>query len=82
MFLLTISLNLKGNVEHFGTMVEDLLIEGLTVAAWVSLWAAFANLIFKLTRIISEIRIYRRIAGIHVIFKTSNFSRTLHAKKY
>ena len=60
-------------------MMQELLVEGLTVAAWVSLWAAFASLIFELASIIADIRIYRRIAGREVIFKTSNFSKTLQA---
>lgn len=79
MFLLTISMTFKGGMEHFGVMMQELLVEGLTVAAWVSLWAAFASLIFELASIIADIRIYRRIAGREVIFKTSNFSKTLQA---
>jgi len=79
MFLLTISMTFRGGMEHFGVMMQELLVEGLTVAAWVSLWAAFASLIFELASIIADIRIYRRIAGREVVFKTSNFSKTLQA---
>lgn len=79
MFLLTISMTFRGGMEHFGVIMQELLVEGLTVAAWVSLWAAFASLIFELASIIADIRIYRRIAGREVIFKTSNFSKTLQA---
>jgi len=81
MFLLTISMTFRGSTDHFSGMMQDLLVEGLTIAAWVSLWAAFASLIFELARIISDIRIYRRIAGREVVFKSSNFSRTLHASE-
>ncbi|MBW2465790.1 MAG: hypothetical protein JRF02_00685 [Deltaproteobacteria bacterium] len=80
MFLLIISLNIRGSAEQFGALMQELLVEGLTVAAWVSLWTAFASLIFELTGIISDIRIYRRIAGLQVIFKTSNFSKAFNAK--
>ncbi len=79
MFLLTISMTFRGGMEHFGVIMQELLVEGLTVAAWVSLWAAFASLIFELASIIADIRIYRRIAGREVVFKTSNFSKTLQA---
>ena len=79
MFLLTISMTFRGSTEHFGVMMQELLVEGLTIAAWVSLWAAFAGMIFELAGIIADIRIYRRIAGREVVFKTSSFSKTLHA---
>ncbi|MGB3647309.1 MAG: hypothetical protein WBD61_10200 [Desulfobulbales bacterium] len=79
MFLLTISMTLKGNMEHLSSVLQELMIEGLTVAAWVSLWSAFARLIFELGSIIVDIRIFRRIASREVVFKTSNLSKTLHA---
>ena len=78
MFLVTISMTFRGSTEHFGVMMQELLVEGLTIAAWVSLWAAFAGMIFELASIIADIRIYRRIAGREVVFKSSNFSKTLH----
>ena len=79
MFLLMMSLTLKVNIGHLSGVIQELMIEGLTVAAWVSLWSAFVGLIFELAEIISDIRIFRRIAGREVVFKTSNLSRTLHA---
>jgi hypothetical protein len=78
MFLLSISMTLKGNMEHLSGVLQELMIEGLTVAAWVSLWSAFARLIFELGSIIVDIRIFRRIASREVVFKTSNLSKTLH----
>ena len=79
MLLLTISMSLKGNLGHLSGVMQELLVEGLTVAAWVSLWSSFGGLIFKLAGIISDIRIYRRIATREVVFKTGNLSRTLHS---
>ena len=79
MALLTLSMTLKGNMELLGGMMQELTIEGLTVAAWVSLWSAFAGLIFELAKIIGDIRIYRRIASREVVFKTSNLTRKLHS---
>ena len=69
MFLLALSMTLKGNTEHLRGVMQELIIEGLTVAAWVSLWSAFARLIFDLGSIIVDIRIYRRIATREVVFK-------------
>ncbi len=70
MFLLTVSIILQGSTELLSDMMQDLIIEGLTVAAWVSLWSSFAILIFEFTGTIADIRIYRRIAGREVIFKS------------
>ncbi len=70
MFLLTVAIVLKGNTKLLSDMMQDLIIEGLTVAAWVSLWSSFAILIFEFTGTIADIRIYRRIAGREVIFKS------------
>jgi hypothetical protein len=67
MFLLAISMTLKGSAENLSGVVQELMTEGLTIAAWVSLWAAFANLIFELAGIIGNIRIFRRIASREVI---------------
>jgi len=79
MFLLTISLSLGGNMAYVSGMLREVMVEGLTVAAWVSLWSAFGGLIFELASIVGNIRIYRRIASREVVFKTSKLSRTLHA---
>lgn len=78
MFLLTVTMSLKGNLGQVSPFTRELLTEGLTVAAWVSLWHAFANLIFEMTGIMADIRIYRRIAGREVLFKTTTLSRALH----
>jgi len=75
MFLLVISMTLKGNAGHLSGVMEELIIEGLTVAAWVSLWSAFANLIFELAGIIGNIRLFRRIADREVAFKTNILSK-------
>jgi len=77
MILLTISLNLRGGMENLSEMMRELMVEGLTVAAWVSLWTAFASMIFELTGIAANIRLYRRIAGREVVFKTPSLSKTI-----
>ena len=77
MFLLTVSIVLQGNSELLSDMIHDLVTEGLTVAAWVSLWSSFAILIFEFTGTIADIRIYRRIASREVIFKSSDSAATV-----
>jgi hypothetical protein len=67
-YLLVLSMVLAKNLGPAGGMVEKLVTEGLTVAAWVSMWNAFANVIFGFADIIGEIRTYRRIAGSEVLF--------------
>lgn len=69
MVLLTLSITLKGNMAHLSGMTQELMTEGLTIAAWVSLWSSFASLIFELTTIVNDIRIFRRIASREVVFK-------------
>ena len=71
-------MTLKENSGHLGGVLHELMTEGLTVAAWVSLWSAFARLIFELGSIITDIRVFRRIASREVIFKASNLAKTLH----
>ena len=71
MLLLTITKLLTGNLTHTSDVMQELTSEGLTVAAWVSLWSAFANLIFTLPDILGDIRTFRRIGSREVIFKVS-----------
>ena len=67
--LLAISMTMKGNTGQLRGVMLELMTEGLTVAAWVALWSAFAGLIFELAGIIKNIRIFRRIASREVVFK-------------
>jgi len=80
MFLLALSMLLKGNMEHVTGVIKELLTEGLTVAAWVSLWSAFASLIFELGRRISNIRLFRRIASREVVFKEREWARNSQSR--
>lgn len=43
--------------------------EGLVIGAWVSMWQAFANLLFQWGPLRQDIRIYRRIGAAPVIFQ-------------
>jgi hypothetical protein len=50
------------------SVLVHLLAEGLTIAAWVSLWEALATLLIHWTPLKSQLNIYRRIAHAEVIF--------------
>lgn len=82
MLFLALSMSLKGNMVHATGVAKELTTEGLTIAAWVSLWSAFANLLFELGRIVSDIRIYRRIASREVVFKEREWARNSPAAVY
>jgi hypothetical protein len=60
-------------------VMRELATEGLTIAAWVSLWSAFAGLIFELAGIVGNIRIFRRIASREVVFKEREPVKILQA---
>jgi hypothetical protein len=77
MLLLALSFLMKENMEQLSGVMLELMSEGLTVAAWVSLWNAFASLIFELSGSLADIKIYRRIASRDVVFKPNNMSRKL-----
>lgn len=66
--LTLLSLSLAGGALIGPRVFGNLLSEGLTIAAWVSMWQAFAQLIFDLPPHFHNIRIYKRIMWAQVIF--------------
>jgi hypothetical protein len=50
-------------------ITRNILTEGITVAAWVLLWEAFANLILEWHPLRENIKIYKRILTSDVLFK-------------
>lgn len=53
------------------SMLNKLLTEGLTVAAWVSLWQALATFLINWTPYRRRIKLYQRIASSPVDFMTA-----------
>jgi len=51
------------------TVVGQVLAEGLTVAAWVSLWNALATFLINWAPHHNQIRLYERIAAAPVLFR-------------
>ncbi len=67
--LLSLSFWFTGGAAEDHHMPFGILTEGLTIAAWVSMWQAFANIIFEIPPLRNNIRRYRRIMSSKVVFK-------------
>ena len=65
-----IFLSFRLPVESFGgpRVLSDILAEGTTIAGWVSMWQAFAELIFELPPHIQTLGIYNKILDAKVLF--------------
>lgn len=57
------------------SLVGRVMSEGLTVAAWVSLWEALANFLIQWPPHNREIRLYRRLANASVVFQELSQAR-------
>jgi hypothetical protein len=51
-----------------GAMLKNLLTEGLTVAAWVSLWQALATFLINWIPFRRRVKLYQRIARAPIEF--------------
>lgn len=66
--LISLSLALPGDAFVGPRVFRNIITEGITIAAWVSMWQAFAHLIFDLLPHYNNIRTYRRILRAPIIF--------------
>jgi len=69
--LLTLAINTGQQLAHDGNVPGQILTEGVTVAAWVSLWQALANLLIGWQPHRRELIVYRRIMAAPVQFQSS-----------
>lgn len=69
--VLTLSVWLNQMIEHNETVVRRVFAEGLTVAAWVSLWEALAMILINWLPHRRQIRLYERIASAPVVFNVA-----------
>ena len=67
--LLTLLLWINQRVEAYEYMITRILSEGLTVAAWVSLWEALATFLINWAPHRRQIMLFRRIADAPVEFR-------------
>lgn len=70
LFLLALSLWLPGQVGEpsFGAAPSMILVEGVTIAAWVSMWEALVRFVIDWPPQLQRARRYRRIAAAPVLF--------------
>jgi hypothetical protein len=67
--LLTMAIVAGQQIAHDGSVPGQILTEGLTVAAWVSLWQALANLLIEWHPHRRDLIVYRRIMAAPVQFQ-------------
>lgn len=67
--LLTLAIVAGQQIVHDGSVPGQILTEGLTVAAWVSLWQALANLLIEWQPHRRKLVVYRRIVAAPVQFQ-------------
>jgi hypothetical protein len=68
-FLLVLSISVNRLLPSDPGVVGQVFAEGLTVAAWVSLWEALATFLIQWKPRRREMRLYRRIADAEVTFR-------------
>ena len=66
--ILTLSVWFNRSIETDETVVGRVFAEGLTVAAWVSLWEALATFLINWMPHRRRIRLYERIAAVPLLF--------------
>lgn len=69
--ILSIALWFSQAIEAQSTVVKRVFAEGLTIAAWVSLWEALATFIINWTPYRRQFRLYERIAQAPIKFNAS-----------
>ena len=69
--ILCFSVWLDGWLGEQRSMVENVLAEGITIAAWVSVWEAVATLLLKWLPHRKNIKLYRHLAGAELVFRAS-----------
>jgi hypothetical protein len=67
--ILTLSVWMNRMFETDETVVREVFAEGLTVAAWVSLWESLATFLINWAPHRRRIRLYERIAEAPVLFR-------------
>lgn len=69
--ILTVSVWVNRLFETEATVVSRVFSEGLTVAAWVSLWESLATFLINWAPHRRKIRLYEQIAGAPVLFRSA-----------
>jgi len=67
--ILFLSVWVNEKISSDATVITKVFAEGLTVAAWVSLWEAIATFLVNWTPYTCKIKLYERIANAPVLFQ-------------
>jgi len=70
LFLFAVSIIVNQRMAFSSGVAYRVFAEGLTVAAWVSLWEALATLLIQWPPQIRDVRIYDSIARAQVVFRS------------
>jgi hypothetical protein len=73
--LLAVDITLNRLYADTAGVVGGILLEGLTIAAWVALWESLANLLVNWGPHRRDIRLYRRLSEAGILFRET-FSKT------
>lgn len=77
--ILCFAVMLGGWLGEQRSMVENVLAEGITISAWVSVWEAVATLLLKWLPHRKNIKLYRRLAEVEMVFRACPDSGTQQA---
>ena len=71
MVIMFLSVYVNQQLEADAGLFKEVIAQGLTVAAWVSLWEALATFLINWTPYRRKIKLYQRIANASVLFTSS-----------
>jgi hypothetical protein len=69
MVLLVLDIWVNRLLKDSTNVVAEVFSEGLTIAAWVAIWEALANLLIQWTPQRQGIRVYRRLSSASILFR-------------
>lgn len=69
LLLLLLSVKIGKRLDSTGPVWDQLLAEGITIVAWVSMWEAFVRFLLDWQPLYRNIRLYRRLTDAKVEFK-------------
>lgn len=76
-FILIISVLSHEIAAKMNSITANVFAEGLTIAAWVSLWEVLATLLLEWLPYNNSIRLYKQIASINLIFRTESTASSI-----
>jgi hypothetical protein len=78
--ILLLSISLRQWLGHSPSVIASVLGEGLTVAAWVSLWESLAGFLINWIPKRKNVALYQRLARAELVFSSDDSSVTLSSR--